>query len=66
MVHHAVIPARFLCLMAHLVLTIMLYSSRVSYVRKRNHPNADLRLCIVAKATGQTLLSALRTGRTLT
>lgn len=30
MVYHAIIPARFLSLTAHLVLTIMLYWSRVS------------------------------------
>ena len=55
MVHHAIIPARFLCLMAHLVLTIMLYSARVSLLCMRNRPNADLRLCVQLPNNGKNI-----------
>ncbi|CAI8029682.1 Transmembrane protein 107, partial [Geodia barretti] len=41
MVHHAVVPARFLSLTAHLVLTIMLYWSREPHISACTSADAD-------------------------
>ena len=54
MVHQAIIPARFLSLMAHLVLTIMLYWSRVSLLSMRKQtPQVLLRSVALATVTPQ-------------
>lgn len=54
MVHQAIIPARFLSLTAHLVLTIMLYWSRVSLLSMRKRtPQLLLRLVALATVTPQ-------------
>lgn len=54
MVHQAIIPARFLSLTAHLVLTIMLYWSRVSLLSMRKRtPQLLLRSVALATVTPQ-------------